>query len=108
MPGIEGAQGLVGILPDGSQEAPLRSRQQQEQQEGGVQGQRVGLQGSAHICKWQRLRLRPLNIRIDAHPQPNEKQEDFMSRCMADYTMRAEFPDEVQRLAVCIQQVKDA
>ena len=41
-------------------------------------------------------------------PQPNEKQEDFMSRCMADYTMRAEFPDEVQRLAVCIQQVKDA
>jgi len=27
---------------------------------------------------------------------------------MADYTMRAEFPDEVQRLAVCIQQVKDA
>ena len=41
-------------------------------------------------------------------PQPNEKQEDFMSRCMSDYTMRAEFPDEVQRLAVCIQQVKGA
>lgn len=41
-------------------------------------------------------------------PKPNEKDEDFMARCMADYTMRAEFPDEVQRLAVCIQQVKDA
>ena len=41
-------------------------------------------------------------------PQSNEKEEDFMSRCMSDDTMKAEFPDEVQRLAVCIQQVKDA
>jgi len=41
-------------------------------------------------------------------PKPNEKDEDFMARCMSDGTMKAEFPDEVQRLAVCIQQVKDA
>lgn len=41
-------------------------------------------------------------------PTPNEDDTTFMARCMNDYTMRAEFPDEVQRLAVCIQQVKDA
>ena len=41
-------------------------------------------------------------------PKPNEDESQFMERCMNDFTMRAEFPDQVQRLAVCIQQVKDA
>ena len=41
-------------------------------------------------------------------PKPNEDKSTFMGRCMNDETMKAEFPDEVQRLAVCIQQVKDA
>ena len=40
-------------------------------------------------------------------PKPSEKESEFMARCMSDETMKAEFPDEVQRLAVCIQQVKD-
>jgi hypothetical protein len=40
-------------------------------------------------------------------PKPNEDKTDFLGRCMNDRTMRAEFPSEVQRLAVCIQQVKD-
>ena len=37
-------------------------------------------------------------------PKPNEDETTFMGRCMNDETMKAEFPDEVQRLAVCINQ----
>ena len=40
-------------------------------------------------------------------PKPNEDETTFMGRCMNDATMKEEFPDEVQRLAVCIQQVKE-
>jgi hypothetical protein len=40
-------------------------------------------------------------------PQPGEPEEDFTRRCMADDTMRQEYPDLRQRLAVCSAQGKN-
>jgi len=34
-------------------------------------------------------------------PRPNESESNFVSRCDIDPTMQAEFPDDVQRIAVC-------
>lgn len=36
-------------------------------------------------------------------PKPNdgESHDDFMSRCMANPTMREEYPEQAQRYAVC-------
>lgn len=34
-------------------------------------------------------------------PSKDEKQEDFISRCMGDDVMNKEYPDEKQRYAVC-------
>jgi len=39
-------------------------------------------------------------------PHPDETSDDFMQRCMANSTMVSEYPDNDQRLAVCIQQSK--
>ena len=39
-------------------------------------------------------------------PKPNnEKESDFIPRCMEE--AKAEFPDQKQRLAVCIRQWKE-
>jgi hypothetical protein len=37
-------------------------------------------------------------------PQPQEEKSAFVARCIADRNSRAEFPDMVQRIAVCINQ----
>ena len=41
-------------------------------------------------------------------PLPNRKKEEnkdsFVSRCMSNETMKKEYPDEKQRVAICIQQ----
>ena len=37
-------------------------------------------------------------------PEQNESRDDFVSRCMADEKMNAEYPDEKQRVAVCEAQ----
>jgi len=39
-------------------------------------------------------------------PTPNkgEERDDFVSRCMSNDTMKSEFPDQKQRLAVCFSQ----
>ena len=34
-------------------------------------------------------------------PNPNEKQKEYIARCMKDSTMQKEFPDIKQRNAVC-------
>ena len=36
-------------------------------------------------------------------PKPNkgEKEPDFISRCMGNNTMKKDYPDQKQRLAVC-------
>lgn len=39
-------------------------------------------------------------------PEAGESQDDFISRCMGNDTMVGDFPDESQRYAVCIDQVK--
>jgi len=39
-------------------------------------------------------------------PKPNENQDEFIERCMGDETMKDEFPDDKQRLAVCFSQWK--
>jgi len=41
-------------------------------------------------------------------PKPNtdEKEDDFMGRCMSDSTMMSEFPDRKQRAAVCLSKHK--
>lgn len=36
--------------------------------------------------------------------QKNEQRDRFISRCMANGTMRREYPDQQQRLAVCNRQ----
>ena len=40
-------------------------------------------------------------------PTSEEKQKDFMSRCMSDSTMNTEYPRKDQRLAVCYIQWRD-
>lgn len=39
-----------------------------------------------------------------AKPRENENRNEFITRCMQDDTMREEFPDANQRLAVCRDQ----
>lgn len=41
-------------------------------------------------------------------PKPNkdEKEKDFISRCMSNETMKKEYPDGKQRVAVCYSQFK--
>lgn len=39
-------------------------------------------------------------------PEAGESQDDFINRCMGDQVMVDDFPDESQRYAVCIDQVK--
>jgi hypothetical protein len=38
------------------------------------------------------------------NPKKDEKKNDFMSRCMSDETMKKDFKDNKQRVAVCIAQ----
>jgi len=40
-------------------------------------------------------------------PKDDEKEDDFIKRCMSNDTMKKEFPDNDQRLAVCFQKWKD-
>ena len=39
-------------------------------------------------------------------PRQGESTDDFMGRCMGNDTMLAEYPDQSQRAAVCMTQVK--
>lgn len=41
-------------------------------------------------------------------PREGEEHDDFMSRCMADDTATADFPDQEQRAAVCFRQWREA
>ena len=41
-------------------------------------------------------------------PLPKENKPDFMERCLADETMLKEYPQGVQRYAVCLTQYKAA
>ena len=40
------------------------------------------------------------------YPKPNETEDEFIGRCMADDRMVTEFPDETQRYAVCQKQIE--
>lgn len=40
-------------------------------------------------------------------PTPGESRDEFISRCMGDSVMNTDFPEQDQRYAVCIQQLKD-
>lgn len=40
-------------------------------------------------------------------PKDGETEDDFISRCMSNDTMKEEYPDNDQRLAICFQQWKD-
>ena len=37
-------------------------------------------------------------------PKPGEKGDDFISRCMGDAVMNKDYPDNAQRMAVCVAQ----
>lgn len=39
-------------------------------------------------------------------PRKNEKQSEFVSKCMGDPTMNNDFPQQKQRAAVCYSQFK--
>jgi len=39
-------------------------------------------------------------------PDKREEQQNFMSRCMINETMRKEFPDNKQRSAVCYSKYR--
>ena len=39
-------------------------------------------------------------------PKKGQKEQEYMSRCMGDETMKKEFPDQKQRVAVCLTQVR--
>lgn len=39
-------------------------------------------------------------------PKQDEKQDDFVARCMSNDIAKRDFPDEKQRLAVCYRQEK--
>lgn len=38
--------------------------------------------------------------------KPNEDRQDFISRCMSNETMKKDYPNTQQRIAVCISQIK--
>jgi len=38
------------------------------------------------------------------NPNPEEKQQEFMKRCITDPTMETEYPNLQQRMAVCYTQ----
>ena len=40
-------------------------------------------------------------------PKTGETQDEFIERCMSNETMKEEFPDNDQRLAICFQKWKD-
>ena len=40
-------------------------------------------------------------------PRKNEKQKDFVSRCMSDKEARKSFPDQKQRVAFCNSQFRN-
>jgi len=40
-------------------------------------------------------------------PKPNEKQADFMPRCVNDPVIQKEFKNKQQRVAVCYNQFKN-
>lgn len=39
-------------------------------------------------------------------PKDNEKSQDFVSRCMSDETMKKDYKDSKQRIAMCLGQTK--
>ena len=39
-------------------------------------------------------------------PKDKEKNQDFIGRCMSDESMKKEYPDSSQRVAVCLGQTK--
>jgi len=39
-------------------------------------------------------------------PNPKENKQNFLSRCMSNETMKKEYPDSQQRVAVCLSQTK--
>ena len=41
-------------------------------------------------------------------PHKDEKEKDFITRCMGDEAMNSEFPENEQRAAVCHQQWRDS
>jgi hypothetical protein len=42
-----------------------------------------------------------------AKPNKDERQKEFIVRCMIDPTMKTEYKNKSQRLAVCYQQWKN-
>jgi hypothetical protein len=40
-------------------------------------------------------------------PRENEEQDNFMTRCMGDDVMKKEFPQNKQRVAVCMSSWRD-
>jgi hypothetical protein len=39
-------------------------------------------------------------------PEKNEDRQKFVSRCMGNETMKKDYPDNKQRIAVCLGQTK--
>jgi hypothetical protein len=39
-------------------------------------------------------------------PKPKENKKDFLDRCISDATMKKEFKNIKQRIAVCLDQTK--
>lgn len=42
------------------------------------------------------------------NPNPGEKSNDFVARCMGDEKMQKEYPDSKQRIVVCLGQTKSS
>lgn len=40
------------------------------------------------------------------NPNPSEKQNDFVSRCMSSSIMNSDYPDQKQRAVICYSQYK--
>ena len=40
-------------------------------------------------------------------PRTGEKRDEFVSRCMGDDVMKRDFPEQEQRVAVCMSQWRD-
>lgn len=41
------------------------------------------------------------------HPDQNEDKQKFVSRCMGNETMKKDYPDAKQRVAICLGQTKE-
>lgn len=67
---------------------------------------------ATHKARFGNTNLPPRGTRLKNNnmplplPSKNEKRNEFISRCMSNETMKKEYPDQKQQLAICFSQFR--